>query len=510
MEKYKYNWWHGAVFYQIYPRSFLDTGGNGVGDLPGITEKLDYVAELGVDGIWISPFFKSPMKDYGYDVSDFRDVDPLFGTLDDFHALLEKAHNLNLRVIIDKVLSHTSDQHAWFQDPDKKDWYVWADAKEDGSPPNNWVSVFGGSAWTWDERYNQYYMHNFLKEQPDLNYHNPVVQDVMLDECRFWLDMGVDGFRLDTVNFYFHDLQLRDNPPRPSHMPSATQFEGDDPYNDVLHLYDKSQPENLVFIERLRRLLNEYGAFSLGEISDDYDMERAHEYTKPGRLHTTYTKDLMIGRQKELTASFISSEVERFFSIGEDGYPAWAFSNHDVVRVASRWYREFEHDPRLSKLIMVLLTTLQGTIFIYQGEELGLPEAQIAYEDLQDPWGIHLWPEWQGRDGCRTPMPWDENRPENSWLPIPDTHIPLNVKAQLADRDSVLNLTRYFLQERKKYPALLYGAIEFEDAGDNKILVFTRRYEEQAVQMIFNLSEEDKTFEGIALTPYEWRMRALA
>ena len=266
-EKAENEWWRGAVIYQIYPRSFRDSNNDGIGDLPGITEKLDYVADLGVDGIWISPFFTSPMKDFGYDVADYRDVDPMFGTLDDFKKLLHKAHELNLKIIIDLVLSHTSDQHPWFTD--KPEYYVWADPKPDmfgeRVPPNNWVSVFGGPAWTWHEEREQYYLHNFLKEQPDLNFHNPDVQQEALDIAQFWLDIGVDGFRLDVVNFYFHDRELRDNPPRDDDLGPAVQFEGEDPYSQQNHIYDKSRPENLDFLRKLRTLMDKYpGTFTLG------------------------------------------------------------------------------------------------------------------------------------------------------------------------------------------------------------------------------------------------------
>src|SRR5580704_9501181 len=252
------DWWRGAVIYQIYPRSFQDSDGNGVGDLAGITRRLAYVAELGVDAIWISPFFKSPMKDFGYDVSDYRDVDPLFGTLQDFDALIAEARRLGIRVIIDQVLSHTSDQHAWFKesrachDNPKADWYVWADAKPDGTPPNNWLSIFGGPAWTWSAKRRQYYLHNFLPEQPDLNFWNPAVQDAVLDIARFWLDRGVDGFRLDVVNYYVHDRNLTDNPPA---QRNRTPLMATDMQR---HQFDRSQPENLLFINRLRKLMDSY------------------------------------------------------------------------------------------------------------------------------------------------------------------------------------------------------------------------------------------------------------
>jgi alpha-glucosidase len=488
------NWKH-AVFYQIYPRSFLDTTGNGVGDLKGITQKLEYVAGLGVDGIWISPFFKSPMKDYGYDVSDYRDIDPLFGTLADFDELIAKAHDLDLQIIIDLVLSHTSDQHPWFSDPSKKDWYVWADAKADGSPPNNWVSIFGGSAWEWSAHHHQYYLHNFLREQPDLNFHNPEVQEEALNIMRFWLDRGVDAFRLDVVNFFFHDQQLRNNPPRPKELGAATQFEGDDPYSQQQHIYDKSQPENLEFLSRMRAVMDEYdNRFTVGEIGDDHPYKMAVEYTAGNnRLHTTYNPQMMSGAQKNLTADIIRTPIEEFSTQAntlKGGHPAWAFSNHDVVRAASRWLANsdgFSHNPQCSKMLNALLLTLDGTIFLYQGEELGLPEAKLTFEQLQDPWGIHLWPEWQGRDGCRTPIPWSKSTPQNQWLPVPTSHLQLNAEDQGKDQNSVLNFTRNFLKWRKTQPALTHGTIAFKDTGDDTKLAFTRKHADQTLYCSFDL-----------------------
>jgi alpha-glucosidase len=491
------NWWRGSIFYQVYPRSFFDTNNDGTGDLPGITQKLEYIAGLGVDAIWISPFFQSPQKDFGYDVSDYRAVDPLFGSLKDFDALLEKAHKLKLKVIIDMVLSHTSDQHPWFHDPKKKDWYVWADGKNDG-PPNNWVSVFGGSAWTLDETRGQYYLHNFLKEQPDLNFHNPHVQDAVLAECKFWLERGVDGFRLDVVNFYFHDKQLRDNPPREKGVKYATQFEKPDPYSEQQHIYDKSQPENLKFLARLHALMEEYpGTMTLGEIGDDHPYRLTAEYTKGhAPINTCYNTHMMGGQHKKLTASLIREPLEQFIKSG-DVWPSWAFSNHDVVRAVSRWLPKgegFGHDPKFAKMLIALLGSLRGTVFLYQGEELGLPEAKIPFEQIQDPWGKALYPEWQGRDGCRTPMPWDNTANAGfskaaPWLPLPHSHLALNVKAQEMNRDSVLHFTRQFLKWRKSQSALLAGDITFIKSGNENILKFSRSAKKQTLLCTFNFSD---------------------
>ena len=296
----KNNWWRGAVIYQIYPRSFLDTNGDGVGDLPGIVEKLDYIAGLGVDAIWISPFFKSPMADFGYDIADYRDVDPLFGTLADFDRLIERAHALSLKVMIDQVVSHTADTHAWFQesrasrDNPRADWYVWADAQPDGSPPNNWLSVFGGSSWQWDTRRRQYYLHNFLAAQPDLNFRNPDVQQATLDYVQFWLDRGVDGFRLDSINFCFHDAQLRDNPPKPATLRTGRGFSSDNPYAFQYHYYNNTQPENLALLEDVRALLDRYpDAGALGEISSEDSLATTAEYCTPQRLHMGYSFELL-------------------------------------------------------------------------------------------------------------------------------------------------------------------------------------------------------------------------
>ena len=338
------DWWRGAVIYQIYPRSYQDSNGDGVGDLSGIIHRLPHVAALGVDAIWISPFFKSPMLDFGYDVSDYRDVDPIFGSLGDFNALIARAHELGLKVLIDLVISHTSDQHPWFKDSrtsatsDKADWYVWADPKPDGSPPNNWLSIFGGSAWEWDGERMQYYLHNFLTSQPDLNLHNADVQDALLDVVRFWLERGVDGFRLDTINFYFHDQQLRDNPALPADQRNDTIAPAVNPYNWQEHLYDKNRPENLAFLQRFRALLDEYEATTaVGEVGDaQRGMEIQAEYTSGGdKVHMCYSFDFLSNAAP--TGTRIADVLTRYEAGIGDGWACWAFSNHDVVRHASRW-----------------------------------------------------------------------------------------------------------------------------------------------------------------------------
>ncbi len=509
-------WWRGAVIYQIYPRSFQDTNHDGIGDLNGITQHLDYIAALGVDAIWISPFFKSPMVDFGYDVSDYRDIDPIFGTIKDFEALVKKAHTLNLKIIIDLVLSHTSNQHPWFNDPTKKDWYVWANKDSNGTPPNNWVSVFGGNAWEWDERYNQYYFHNFLKEQPDLNFHNPEVQEELLDICKFWLDFGVDGFRLDVVNFYFHDQKLRDNPARDNSLGFATQFEEDTPYSKQSHIYDKSQPENLEFLRKLRALTEQYDERVLiGEIGDDHPYERAQEYTQDGLLHTTYNPHMMSGTHKALNEEIIRTPIETFFTpetATKNGWPSWAFSNHDVVRATSRWYKEFDHNPDFSKMLIALLGCLPGTLFLYQGEELGLPEAKIPFESLQDPWAKETWPSWQGRDGCRTPMVWLADSPNSGfsehtpWLPIPNTHEQLNVQSQRTNHSSCLQFTKRFLNWRKMKQEISQGSFEFIATSHSNIIHIVRSYKKYETHCIFNVSGVKMTYKGTEIMPYSFKI----
>ncbi|WP_129141812.1 alpha-glucosidase [Modicisalibacter coralii] len=490
------NWWRGGVIYQIYPRSFLDSNGDGIGDLPGITERLDYVASLGVDGIWLSPFFTSPMADFGYDISDYRDVDPMFGTLDDFRALLARAHALGLKVIIDQVISHTSETHPWFQESrrdrtnPRADWYVWADPKPDGTPPNNWLSIFGGSAWTFDSRRRQYYLHNFLVEQPDLNFHNPEVRAAQLDNMRFWLDLGVDGFRLDTVNFYFHDPALRDNPPLEPGEARTLGAPEANPYTWQRHVYDLSRPENLDFLVQLRALMDEYpGTTTIGEISEDKPLERMAEYTAGGdKLHMAYTFDLL---NTPHTPGYIREVIARFQRIAGNAWPCWALSNHDVVRSATRWGGDEDPDayPRVA---LAMLLSLRGSVCLYQGEELGLPEADVPYERIQDPYGKVLWPEFKGRDGCRTPMPWtDDARGGFSrvepWLPVDTRHRRRAVSRQEASGDSLLNGLRALLDFRRRQPALFDGDLRLVDVGD-ELLGFVRERGDERLLCVFNLA----------------------
>jgi alpha-glucosidase len=493
------DWWRGAVIYQVYPRSFQDTDANGLGDLKGVTRRLPHIASLGADAVWLAPFFTSPMADMGYDVSDYCDVDPIFGTLADFDEMLSAAHALGLKVIIDQVISHTSDKHPWFvesresRDNPKADWYVWADPKPDGTAPNNWLSIFGGPGWEWDGVRRQYYQHNFLTSQPDLNFHNANVQDAVLSAIRFWLDRGVDGFRLDTVNYYFCDKQLRDNPAAKVIVGGADAPETN-PYGMQEHLYDKTQPENLEFLKRLRVLLDQYdGRSTVGEVGDGTrSLQTLAAYTSGGdKLHMCYTFDLL---GPDFTPAHFRRCVGDFQERVSDGWVCWAFSNHDVKRHVSRFARTEEEQPRVAKLAISLLSTLRGSICLYQGEELGLPEADLAFEDLRDPYGIRFWPAFKGRDGCRTPMPWEASRVhagfttgEKSWLPVPYQHAALSVDKQEADEGSVLRHYRETLAFRRVHAALRDGDMTFLDTEED-VLAFTRTKGDEMLLFVFNLS----------------------
>jgi alpha-glucosidase len=500
------DWWRGAVIYQVYPRSFQDTTGDGYGDLAGVTKRLSYIASLGVDGIWLSPFFTSPMADMGYDVSDYCNVDPMFGTLEDFDALMAEAHRLGLKVIIDQVISHTSDQHPWFVDSrssrsnPKADWYVWADPKPDGTAPNNWMSIFGGPGWEWDGVRKQYYMHNFLGSQPDLNFHNPDVQDALLDSVKFWLERGVDGFRLDTVNFYFHDKLLRNNPPLDDDGAFGLDAPDVNPYGMQNHLYDKTQPENLKFLQRFRSLLDQYeGRMTVGEVGDgSRSLKTVAAYTADNdKLNMCYTFDLL---GPDFTASHIRASVEGFQKAVTDGWVCWAFSNHDVIRHLSRFAESVEEQIRVAKLAINVLATLRGSICLYQGEELALTEADLAFEDLRDPYGIRFWPAFKGRDGCRTPMVWETGSPnsgfstaDKSWLPVPYAHAMLAADGQERKADSVLNHYKAALAFRKNHRVLRDGDMEFLDSNQD-VLAFIRRKEGETLLFVFNLTRKPVDF----------------
>ncbi|QDX28249.1 DUF3459 domain-containing protein [Sphingomonas suaedae] len=489
------DWWRGAVIYQIYPRSFADSNGDGIGDLPGVTAHLDHVAALGADAIWLSPFFTSPMRDFGYDIADYCGVDPIFGTLADFDALIARAHALGLKVIIDQVYSHTSDQHVWFQesrssrDNARADWYVWADARADGTPPNNWQSVFGGPAWTWDARRGQYYMHNFLSAQPDLNLHNRAVQDAALAAAQFWLERGVDGFRVDAINFAMHDPQLRDNPPAPDDGRPRTR-----PFDFQQHLYNQSHPDIVRFLERHRALTDAHGgAFTVAEVGGPTPQAEMHAFTAGStRLNSAYGFDFLYA--PALTPALVKQAVETWPDAPGTGWPSWAFENHDAPRAVSRWV-DPDHRDAFAAMKMLLLLCLRGNAILFQGEELGLTQVDIPFDQLQDPEAIANWPLTLSRDGVRTPMPWQADAPNlgfgegKPWLPVGADHEAMAVDRQTRDNGSLLNLTRGLIAMRAASPALRQGAMQVIEAGD-ALLVFTRSHRGQRLMCAFNLGKE--------------------
>jgi alpha-glucosidase len=486
------DWWRGAAIYQVYPRSFADSDGNGVGDLPGITARLDYVARLGVDAVWLSPFFRSPMRDFGYDVSDYCAVDPLFGTLADFDALAARARALGLKLIVDQVYSHTSDEHPWFAESRadrnnaRADWYVWADAKPDGSPPNNWQSVFGGPAWTWDARRGQYYLHNFLPSQPQLNNHRADVQDALIAVSRFWRARGVDGFRVDAINFAMHDPALRDNPPRaPDGRPRTRPFDFQE------QRYNQSHPDIARFVERLRAANPD--AFFVAEVGGLNALAEMHAFTAgDGRFQSAYGFDFLYA--PKLTPMLVAEALDAWPDAPGTGWPSWAFENHDAPRAVSRW-AEPGHEAAFARMKALLLACLRGTVIVYQGEELGLEQVDVPFEALRDPEAIANWPLTLSRDGARTPMPWDCAAPGmgfttgTPWLPLGEAHRHLAVAAQERERDSVLNVTRRVLELRRTHPALRTGSSRVL-AADERVLLLERADKAERLLCAFNCAPE--------------------
>ena len=457
--------------------------------------RLPYVASLGVDAIWLCPVFTSPQRDFGYDVADHHAIDPIFGTLEDFDRLVANAHTLGLRVLVDQVWAHTSDRHAWFQssrrmrDGDRADWFVWADPAADGSPPNNWLSVFGGPAWTWEPRRRQYYLHHFLSHQPTLNLRNEAVVQQLLDTAKFWLDRGVDGFRLDAIDFLLHDPQLRSNPSVPHNGTVPAKV-----FALQHHAYDMLHPDSLPLLERLRALTDEYGgACLLGEVSSQPGaFDRVQAYTSgTERLHMAYTLRPL---REGLSWHHLRSLLADAASV-QDGWPCWSFSNHDVERAATRWAAEGRHDLDFARLLLALLLSLRGSVIMYQGEELGLPEAELAEHELRDPFGITYWPEFRGRDGSRTPMPWHSEAVHagftgaEPWLPVPQAHSDMAVDTQLSDPESVLNFSCRLLSWRRHEPALRQGDLQVLELPQ-PLIGFERIRDHSRVVAIFNLSDE--------------------
>lgn len=446
-------WWQRGIVYQVYPRSFADSNGDGIGDLPGLTSKLDYLEWLGVDAIWVSPIFPSPMADFGYDVSDYTDVHPIFGTLADVDALIERAHARGMKIIFDFVPNHTSDRHPWFlesrasRNNPKRDWYLWRDPKPDGSPPNNWLSVFGGGAWEWDAATSQYYYHAFLKEQPDLNWQNPEVRRAMYEAMRFWLERGVDGFRVDVLWHLIKDAHLRDNPENPDHRP------GDVPYTSLLPTYSTDQPEVHEIVAEMRSLLDEYDERVLiGEIYLPVSRLVAY-YGEGGQggAHLPFNFQLITLPWQARRIAAAISEYEG--ALPPSAWPNWVLGNHDQSRIASRV------GLAQARVAAVLLLTLRGTPTLYYGDEIGMRDAVIFPEEIQDPQGKNI---GVSRDPARTPMQWSSSAyagfsPVPPWLPVGRDYAYHNVEAQMEERDSMLALYRRLIALRRAEPALSVG-----------------------------------------------------
>jgi alpha-glucosidase len=490
-------WWRQAVFYQIYPLSFADSNGDGHGDLQGIVSKLDYLSEtLGVDAIWISPFFKSPMRDWGYDVSDHCDVDPMFGNLADAEQLIAEAHERGLKVIIDYVLNHTSDQHPWFlessssKDNPKRDWYVWRDGRH-GGPPNNWVSVFSGPAWTYHEDTGQWYRHTYLSEQPDLNWRNPEVVEAMMGVARFWMDLGVDGFRVDAAHQMMKDPDERDNPPAPSDYPRPWKDMGE--YDEYIHLYDFGHPDVHEAHRRFREVVDSYerDVVTVGEIHIFDLPEWASYYGEHlDQLHMPFNFHLMAS---EWNVPSLRGTIEAvLWNVPVGGWTNWTLGNHDEIRLASRL--PSGHD----RLAALLLLTLRGSPFLYYGDELGMHESKIADELQLDPWGRRV--ATLSRDGARTPMHWS-GEPNAGfsvngsvpWLPIGDDHETVNVQTQLDDPGSTLNMYRRLLALRSESVALRLGSFLAHPASTDEILVYRREADHQTMTVALNFSRRSQS-----------------
>jgi alpha-glucosidase len=490
---YSYNpnsetWWREGVFYQIYPRSFADSNGDGNGDLGGILAHLDHLNDgtpqsLGVDAIWLSPIYPSPFDDMGYDVSDYCDIHPMFGSLQDFDNLLRAAHQRNLRLLMDLVFNHTSYLHPWFQESrssrqnPKRDWYIWKDPSPRGKVPNNWQSVFGGSAWEWDEATQQYYYHMFLPQQPDLNWRNPAVREALYDVMRFWLERGVDGFRLDVVNAYFKDALFRDNPPR-------FGLRG---YDRQKHLYDKDQPELLDVYAEMRQLLDSYPErMCVGEVMDGHPELNAR-YCGEGKLHLIF--DFNFTRQPWHPAAFQNAVLRAEANLPPGGWPCYTLSNHDISRHLSRYGGRYPHER--AKVAAAMLLTLRGTPFLYQGEEIGMRDGKIPYAMIQDPPGKRYYPFYKGRDPVRTPIPWDDSAgggftSGKPWLPLNSDYRQVNVAAQRDDPNSVFSFYRKLIWLRKDCPALRRGSFEPLIRRPSDGLAYLRRSEGQTILVALN------------------------
>jgi alpha-glucosidase len=488
-------WWQRGVVYQIYPRSFADSNGDGVGDLRGILERIGYLAELGVDAVWISPIYPSPMADFGYDVSNYTDIHPLFGSLDDLRELVHRVHALGMKLILDFVPNHTSSEHPWFLEAkssrtnDKRQFYLWQDAKPDGSPPNNWLSVFGGSAWTWDEATGQYYYHAFLPEQPDLNWRHPEVRRQMYAAMRFWLELGVDGFRVDVLWHLIKDAEWRDNPPNPDYR------QGEPPYTTLLPVYSTDQPEVFEIVREMRRVVEEYDERVLiGEIYLPISRLVSYYGAAGDGAHLPFNFQLIVlpWRASDIAAAI--SEYEAALPAG--AWPNWVLGNHDQARIASRV------GLRQARVAAMLLLTLRGTPTLYYGDELGLHDVPLLPEQYRDPQGKNI---GLSRDPARTPMQWSAapNAGFTSgtpWLPVADDYEHVNVERELADPDSMLSFHRRLIALRRSEPAFVVGHYRPVLAGGD-LVAYTREHDGHRWLVALNLGAQPAELSLAALGP---------
>ncbi len=484
-------WWQDGILYQVYPRSFLDSNGDGIGDLAGIITRLDYLQWLGVDGVWISPFYPSPNRDFGYDIADHCAVDPMFGTLADFDHLVESAHTRGLRVILDFVANHTSDRHPWFvesrrsRDNPKRDWYIWHDPAPEGGPPNNWMSAFGGSAWEWDQTTGQYFLHIFLKEQPDLNWRNPEVETAMMDVMRFWLERGVDGLRLDAVQNILKDELFRDNPVNPDYRPGI-----DDPFYSLLRIHSGDRPEVHQVIARMRSAVGQYGSDKvlIGEIYSS--VEQLMPYYDEGRgVHFPYNFQLI---RLPWDARVLRAAIARYEALLPPGaWPNWVLGNHDRHRIASRV------GPEQARIAAMLLLTLRGTPNMYYGDEIGMHDVAIPAEMIQDPWEKNVPAIGLGRDPERTPMQWNDSKNAGftlgtPWLPLADDYARINVEAERSNPHSILSLYRRLIDLRRNSPALRAGKWSPVESQQD-VLSYVREVPGERILIALNLRHDRRS-----------------
>jgi alpha-glucosidase len=504
-------WWRRGIIYQIYPRSFQDSDGDGAGDLAGITRRLDYLADLGVDALWLSPIYPSPLRDFGYDVTDYTAISPEFGTLEQFRTLLAEAHRRDIRMILDLVLNHTSDEHPWFRGAAAgrasatHDWYIWHDGRPGVGrrPPNNWRAIFGGRAWQWEPQVKQFYLHSFLKEQPDVNWRNPALRRAMWDVLRFWLDMGVDGFRLDVVNWFVKDALLRDNP---RHLLGLRAYERQ------RHLYDRDRPETLDIVREIRAVMDSYPQrMAVGEVfappPGDPALAAAY-YAGGAGLHMAFNFAFLYCRWD---AAAFASAIDRWEELlGPELQPNYTLSNHDQPRAYSRYGRRRDAEAR-ARVAAALLLTLRGTPFLYYGEEIGMRNGRIPRRRLRDPLGRRYWPFYAGRDSVRTPMQWSVERGSGfstgePWLPVNAEYRRVNVEGQHGDTDSLLNWYRLLIRVRRSEPALHSGTYRRQGDPRDGVLCYVRTAGDERVLVALNFTAAER---AVALPEApSWRVLA--